>query len=460
MAAAAEAWAASGSKDCLSHGSTASFEASDVWVVVRIGVHGLDGASRLRRRRRPQPGWQRQQRVAWPARAVLRGPAEPRAIRGGDAGNGGETPTAGGAAGAAGGGGETSGEGGAGAGQGGLGGSEGDGDAGAGAGGTPELVNIVGDGWGTSQRTPAPTSCSTAGAPSGWRSARPGGLSSEFIVEPASIQSYGLISGADNANRDPRSWVLLGSDTGPDADESSDSEWTVLDSRTDQASFPARSTLYTFNVTTPGSFQFYRLKVTANNGAPELQLSELELYATPGVNAIDGVHATGFPLYGEGPHLLFDGSPDTKFLSFNTDEWLQYEFRAVTDPVEAYSIVTANDVPERDPRSWTLLANNAGPDADDASDSEWTVLDTPERSGAVPRAKAALHVPDPEPRGVQVLSLEARYQQRRERRAALRDRAPRSLSESSEPRRFARPVGSGGPGLPRPARGHARPAGS
>jgi hypothetical protein len=315
----------------------------------------------------------------------------------GDAGNGGETPTAGGAAGAAGGGGETSGEGGASAGQGGLGGSEGDGDAGAGAGGTPELVNIVGDGWGTSQRTPAPDKLFDGRSTKWMAISQTAWAQYEFIVEPASIQSYGLISGADNANRDPRSWVLLGSDTGPDADESSDSEWTVLDSRTDQASFPARSTLYTFNVTTPGSFQFYRLKVTANNGAPELQLSELELYATPGVNAIDGVHATGFPLYGEGPHLLFDGSPDTKFLSFNTDEWLQYEFRAVTDPVEAYSIVTANDVPERDPRSWTLLANNAGPDADDASDSEWTVLDTQSDQGPFPERKQRYTYPIPNP---------------------------------------------------------------
>ncbi len=304
----------------------------------------------------------------------------------GDAGQGGETPAAGGSAGATGGG-ETGGEGGAIGGQGGLGGDGGDGEAGQGAGGMPELVNIVGDGWDRSQRTWAPDKLFDGGgwpwspiSPTGW-------AQYEFLVKPASIQSYGLVSGSDTPEQDPRSWVLLGNDTGPDADEASDSEWTILDSRSDQGPFAERNTLYTFDVSTPGSFKFYRLKVTANNGDARLKIAELELYATPGVNAIDGVRATGFPLYAEGPNRLYDRDPETKFYTTFADTWVQYELRAATAPVEAYAIVTANDVPERDPRSWKLLANDTGPDANDASDSEWTVLDTQTDQGPFPERK-------------------------------------------------------------------------
>lgn len=297
----------------------------------------------------------------------------------GIAGDAGGSETDGGAAGSGAGG---RGEAGAGAGQAGI-GSGGE----SGAGGAPVLTNIVGDGWGTTQRTPGPDKLFDRRDVRWLPISQTGWVQYEFIVKPASIQSYGMISGADMPTRDPRSWVLLGNDAGPDADESSDSEWTVLDTRSAQGPFAARSTLYTFNATTAGSFKFYRLKVTGNNGAGETQLVELELYATPGVNAIDGIHATGFPLYAEGPQMVFDQNPDTKFFSNNTDFWLQYELRAVTKRVEAYAIVTANDVPERDPRSWTLLANDTGADADDFSDSEWTVLDTQTNQGPFPERK-------------------------------------------------------------------------
>ncbi len=123
----------------------------------------------------------------------------------------------------------------------------------------------------------------------------------------------------------------------------------------------------------------------ANNGANEgTQLTELELYATPGVNTINGIHATEQFVRNESVPLAFDHDPATKWVTSSTVEWLQYEFRAVTAPVEGYTIVSANDVPERDPRSWVLLANNTGQDANEASDSEWTVLDSQTNQGPFP----------------------------------------------------------------------------
>jgi hypothetical protein len=84
---------------------------------------------------------------------------------------------------------------------------------------------------------------------------------------------------------------------------------------------------------------------------------------------------------------VFDKNPDTKHYSGHTTSWLQYEFRTVTAPVEAYAIVTGNDAPERDPRNWTLLANDTGPDSDDTSDSEWAVLDVQTDQGPFPERK-------------------------------------------------------------------------
>jgi hypothetical protein len=74
------------------------------------------------------------------------------------------------------------------------------------------------------------------------------------------------------------SWTLLANDTGPDADESSDSEWTVLDTQTDQGPLPERKQRYTYPIENPGTYEFYRLKIAATNGTA-LQLSEFELLA-------------------------------------------------------------------------------------------------------------------------------------------------------------------------------------
>jgi hypothetical protein len=197
-----------------------------------------------------------------------------------------------------------------------------------------------------------------------------------YPTAPASVTSYGLVSGNDAPDRDPKEWVLLGNNTGPDGDDASDSEWTVLDTRSNQASFAARKTLYEFNVTTPGSFKFYRLKIGAPVSGVSLQLSELELYDASDTNVIGGGEA--FQLHDsvlEGVHNLFDHNASTKWATLHSAAWAQYEPLFPSNAVEAYTIVSGNDGPDRDPRDWVLLGNDTGPDGNDASDSEWTVLD-------------------------------------------------------------------------------------
>lgn len=64
---------------------------------------------------------------------------------------------------------------------------------------------------------------------------------------------------------------------------------------------------------------------------------------------------------------LVDNSTATKYLTFHNAGWVQYE---VAQPyvVTKYAITSANDFPERDPKSWTLQGSNNG--------TTWATIDT------------------------------------------------------------------------------------
>lgn len=73
------------------------------------------------------------------------------------------------------------------------------------------------------------------------------------------------------------------------------SEWTVLDTRSGIGPFPERNALCVYDTATPGSFRFYRLKISANNGdILGAQLSELELYDSSNANVIGGGDACDY----------------------------------------------------------------------------------------------------------------------------------------------------------------------
>jgi len=80
--------------------------------------------------------------------------------------------------------------------------------------------------------------------------------------------------------------------------------------------------------------------------------------------------ANGFG--GEGPDRAFDGKPDSKYCVGSPTMWLQYQYPGnAKAKVVSYSITSANDSPERDPKDWKLLGSNDG--------KEWKELDS--RSG-------------------------------------------------------------------------------
>lgn len=70
---------------------------------------------------------------------------------------------------------------------------------------------------------------------------------------------------------------------------------------------------------------------------------------------------------GEDIARLIDNTSSTKYLTFHSAGWVQ--FHATTSAVVVkYTITSANDVPARDPKNWTLQGSNNG--------TSWTTLNT------------------------------------------------------------------------------------
>lgn len=64
---------------------------------------------------------------------------------------------------------------------------------------------------------------------------------------------------------------------------------------------------------------------------------------------------------GETKEKAFDGKTSTKWLTFSDSAWIQYDFAGDTRKViTQYSITSANDHSERDPRDWRLLGSDDG----------------------------------------------------------------------------------------------------
>lgn len=84
------------------------------------------------------------------------------------------------------------------------------------------------------------------------------------------INQYTVTAANDEPSRDPKNWVLEGSNDG--------SNWNIVDSRNDQFfNSPRYDTKpYSFNNTT--AYKQYRLNVTANHGNGLLQIAEIQMF--------------------------------------------------------------------------------------------------------------------------------------------------------------------------------------
>ena len=186
--------------------------------------------------------------------------------------------------------------------------------------------------------------------------------------------SYVIVSANDADDRDPKSWTLSGSTDG--------TNWTTLDTQTNQI-FAKRHQLnsYSFSNTTP--YNYFKLTITANNGSTGTQLAEFRIYGTAyGEENLmkngGGVQTNSAKPFkaSEGLERVIDGNSDSKFgcSDFKTKQstttrgiYIQYQSTVAANPT-SYTLTSANDVQNRDPKAWTLYGSNDG--------STWTTLDT------------------------------------------------------------------------------------
>jgi hypothetical protein len=179
------------------------------------------------------------------------------------------------------------------------------------------------------------------------------------------IGRYSITSANDMPERDPRSWTLYGSNDGIN--------WNVVDVR-DNQSWGGRFLRREFDCAYPAAYGYYRLDITGNNGYPDLTgFSEMELLGfSRWVDRTDQggtVTASSQIHEGESKEMAFDNTVSTKWLTYFTPTgWIQFQFpQGIRYVIGRYSIASANDAPERDPRSWTLYGSN--------DEENWAVVD-------------------------------------------------------------------------------------
>jgi hypothetical protein len=122
------------------------------------------------------------------------------------------------------------------------------------------------------------------------------------------------------------------------------------------------------------SYRYFRLDITANNGANNLNISEFEVRTSAGGASVltggtPSASENTFPST-NGPEKAFDGSSTTFWATAasSTTGWLQYDLGLGNEVVAAEYAVQIATSTTRTPRDFTLQGSNDG--------SSWTVLDT------------------------------------------------------------------------------------
>ena len=212
------------------------------------------------------------------------------------------------------------------------------------------------------------------------------------------LAGYALTSANDIPTRDPKDWALLGSNDGGRT-------WKPVDVRQNEI-FSARLHRRVFKLAKPSNFALYRLQIQVRNQSDAMQLAEVEpLYSDqqPNTHFSMVISACGENPPMEKTEMAFDHDNQSKWLCFVgaavTNVWIQWQclpqveglplinlnqfnrllnrgknLTAVPPPgnlvrtMTSYSLVSANDWGERDPRDWRLLgANQDG--------TNWVTLD-------------------------------------------------------------------------------------
>lgn len=94
------------------------------------------------------------------------------------------------------------------------------------------------------------------------------------LSKAKALGGYSLTSANDEPTRDPKNWTLYGSND--------NSKWTALDTRSG-ITFSARFETKVFTTSNTAAYKYYKLSITANNGAGMMQLADWNL----GSNQVD-----------------------------------------------------------------------------------------------------------------------------------------------------------------------------
>ena len=86
-----------------------------------------------------------------------------------------------------------------------------------------------------------------------------------------------------------------------------------------------------------------------------------------GSRLVSAITASGENAPGESKEKLIDKDPSTKWLAFSRTAWVAYQL-SVPFAVTSYSLTSANDFDNRDPKNWTLQGSTNG--------TTWVDLDT------------------------------------------------------------------------------------
>lgn len=171
------------------------------------------------------------------------------------------------------------------------------------------------------------------------------------------VKGYALASAHDSAEKDPKAWKFQASSNG--------SDWTDLDVQQDQ-NFAARYQKRQYDVATTVAYRYFRLSVTDVNGGANLQFAEWQIYGSS-IFAKD-ITADGGTLsaqYGgneseETYVKLIDKTADSKYLVVDQSNlWVDYKANGVY-LLSSYSLTSANDAPDRDPKDWSLYGSKDG----------------------------------------------------------------------------------------------------
>ena len=200
----------------------------------------------------------------------------------------------------------------------------------------------------------------------------------DYVIQNTSTNAYAITTANDSFDRNPDRWILYGSND--------KTNWTVLD-EISNANLPGTAYQMCTIELPEGTkgYDNYRLTITGSKGVTRgMQLSEFSVWSDQAVqfkiptSAIKNATFSNdgswhYGTAGENEANLYDGTGNKLCVSgFDQNDLVNKPLVItfeMTDPIAvgSYSLTTANDVPGRDPSSWTLFASNDG--------TTWTQLD-------------------------------------------------------------------------------------